>query len=131
MLDIKKIKNNTEEIRTALLKRMKPEDLDLESIIKLDNERCKLINEIDKMKSEKKLKDQEDYKKRLNMTEKEKDELIKEQRKEIKTLENYLRVIQPLLNRFADNHKLIKAFQNGSFLINVNLKDLKFEQYIE
>ena len=39
MLDIKRIRENTEEVKKALLKKMDAEDLDLESIIALDDSR--------------------------------------------------------------------------------------------
>ncbi|MFW0862345.1 MAG: serine--tRNA ligase [Candidatus Komeilibacteria bacterium] len=50
MLDINKIRNNTEEIKTSLLKRM--DFVDLESIIKLDDERKDIVTEVDKLKAE-------------------------------------------------------------------------------
>lgn len=50
MLDINKIREQKEEVKKALLKRMK--DVDLDSIIKLDDKRKKLIQEVDELKSE-------------------------------------------------------------------------------
>lgn len=50
MLDINKIRNNTEEIRSSLLKRM--DSVDLESIIKLDDERKMVAAEADNIKAE-------------------------------------------------------------------------------
>lgn len=50
MLDINKIREQKEEVKKALLKRMK--DVDLELIIKLDDKRKKLIQEVDELKSE-------------------------------------------------------------------------------
>ena len=52
MLDINNIRENTEEVREALLKRMKPEALDLEAILKLDEERRRLIVKVDALKAE-------------------------------------------------------------------------------
>jgi len=52
MLDINKIREQTAEVKTALLKRMAPEDLDLESIIKLDDQRKELIAKADELKAE-------------------------------------------------------------------------------
>lgn len=39
MLDIKRIREKTEEVKAALLKKMNPEDLDLETIISLNDKR--------------------------------------------------------------------------------------------
>lgn len=52
MLDINKIREHTQEIKTALLKRMNPSDLDLESILKLDSERRDLIAKVEELKAE-------------------------------------------------------------------------------
>ncbi len=47
MLDIKRIRENTEEVKKALLKKMGPEDLDLETIISLDDSRKVLTAELE------------------------------------------------------------------------------------
>lgn len=52
MLDLKLIRDQKEEIEKALLKRMKPESLDLNSIIKLDDKRKELLGKIEALKSE-------------------------------------------------------------------------------
>ncbi len=44
MLDVKFIKENLEEVKQGLLKRMSPDKLNLEEIIKLDDERRDLIS---------------------------------------------------------------------------------------
>lgn len=49
MLDIKRIRENTEEVKRALLKKMDPEDLDLETIIALDDSRRVLTTELEEM----------------------------------------------------------------------------------
>lgn len=49
MLDIKRIRENTEEVKIALLKKMAPEDLDLETIINLDNKRKVVTAELEEM----------------------------------------------------------------------------------
>jgi len=49
MLDIKRIRENTEEVKKALLKKMAPEDLDLESIINLDDNRKSFTAELEQM----------------------------------------------------------------------------------
>ena len=50
MLDINKIRENKEEIKKALLKRMK--NVDLDAVLKLDDKRKKLTQEVDKLKAE-------------------------------------------------------------------------------
>lgn len=49
MLDIKRIREKTEEVKQALLKKMNPEDLDLDSIIALDDSRKVLTSEMEEM----------------------------------------------------------------------------------
>ena len=49
MLDIKRIRENTEEVKKALLKKMDAEDLDLETIIALDDKRKELTSELEEM----------------------------------------------------------------------------------
>lgn len=50
MLDINKIREKKEDIKQALLKRMK--DVDLDDILELDNQRKKLIVQVDELKAE-------------------------------------------------------------------------------
>ncbi len=50
MLDIQKIRNNQEEIKKVLLKRM--DEVDLDEILELDKQRREFIVKIDKLKSE-------------------------------------------------------------------------------
>lgn len=52
MLDLKLIKEETEKVRIALLKRMSPEKLDLESIIKLDDSRRAILQSMEEKKGE-------------------------------------------------------------------------------
>jgi len=51
MLDINLIRNKTEEIKQKLLKRMKEEDLDLVTIIELDDQRRELLQEVEVAKA--------------------------------------------------------------------------------
>lgn len=51
MLDIKRIREKTEEVKLALLKKMDPEDLDLETIISLDDSRKVLTAELEEMQA--------------------------------------------------------------------------------
>ena len=52
MLDIKYIRDNLDEVRAGLLKRMPADKLDLEKIIKLDDERRVIINQVEELKAE-------------------------------------------------------------------------------
>ncbi|PIP34734.1 serine--tRNA ligase [Candidatus Falkowbacteria bacterium CG_4_10_14_0_8_um_filter_41_36] len=52
MLDIKYIRDNEAKVKTALLKRLAPEDLDLASILALDDERKEAIKKVEELKSE-------------------------------------------------------------------------------
>lgn len=54
MLDINKIRDDKEGIRTALLKRMEAEKLDLilKKVLKLDKDRRKLISQVEELKAE-------------------------------------------------------------------------------
>lgn len=53
MLDINRIRDNKEEIKKALLKRMKEEDLNLDEILNLDDKRKELIQKVEVFKAEK------------------------------------------------------------------------------
>ena len=52
MLDIKRIVEQKEEVQKGLLKRMNPEDINLDEIVSLYEERNKLQTEFDSAKSE-------------------------------------------------------------------------------
>ena len=52
MLDIKLIRENTKEVKKALLKRVEKKDLNLKEIIALDDKRKELIQKADELKAE-------------------------------------------------------------------------------
>ena len=52
MLDINKIRDHKEEVKNALLKRLKPEDFDLDGVLALDVKRKQLLTEVEKLKAE-------------------------------------------------------------------------------
>lgn len=52
MLDINKIRNQKEEVKAALMKRMNAKDLDLDLIIAVDDKRKKLLLEAESLKAE-------------------------------------------------------------------------------
>ncbi|MFA5754153.1 MAG: serine--tRNA ligase [Patescibacteria group bacterium] len=55
MLDIKLIREKTDQVKADLLKRMPPEKLDLDSIIRLDDRRRESIDALEKMQAERNL----------------------------------------------------------------------------
>jgi len=52
MLDINRIRNNKEEIKKALLKRLKEGDFNLDEIIALDDQRKSLLTKVEQLKAE-------------------------------------------------------------------------------
>ena len=52
MLDINKIRNDKEEVKKSLLKRLKESDFDLDKIIALDNQRKNLLTKVEILKAE-------------------------------------------------------------------------------
>jgi len=53
MLDINNIRQNKNQVKKALLKRMAEKDLDLDAVLKLDDGRKKIIQEVEELKAEK------------------------------------------------------------------------------
>jgi seryl-tRNA synthetase len=52
MLDINKIRDNKEDIKKSLLKRLNGGDFDLDKIIRIDDERKRLLTEVGRLKAE-------------------------------------------------------------------------------
>ena len=52
MLDINKIRENKDEVKKSLLKRLKESDFNLDEIIKLDDERKSLLTQVEQLKAE-------------------------------------------------------------------------------
>jgi len=52
MIDINKIRENIDEVKKSLLKRLKESDFDLDEIITLDDQRKKLLTEVEQLKAE-------------------------------------------------------------------------------
>lgn len=52
MLDLNKIRNQTSEVKAALLKRMSAEKINLEAILKLDEERRELLSKMEALKAQ-------------------------------------------------------------------------------
>lgn len=52
MLDINKIREDKEAVKKSLLKRMDEKDLDLDGILDIDEQRRKLLQEVEKLKAE-------------------------------------------------------------------------------
>jgi len=120
MLDINKIREQKKLIEKALLKRMAASDLDLETVINIDNRRRQLLQEAEVLKAERnkysKVKpDQETIKKMKKLGEK-----IKESDEQVKSVEKELRErLSELPNIPADdvlaggkeNNKIVKVFK--------------------
>ena len=53
MLDINNIRQNKNQVKKALLKRMAEKDLDLDAVLKLDDGRKKIIQEVEELKAKK------------------------------------------------------------------------------
>lgn len=96
MLNINLIKEKTNEVKQALLKRMNEKDLNLENIIKLDDDRKELIQKVDELKAER------------NKSSKTKPtpEVIEQMKKigeEIKKLDENLKKVETELNDILAN----------------------------
>ncbi|PWB38262.1 MAG: serine--tRNA ligase [Parcubacteria group bacterium] len=52
MLDIQKIRDHKDQVKAALLKRLKPENFDLEHLIQLDDERRMLISKTEELRAQ-------------------------------------------------------------------------------
>lgn len=119
MLDINKIRENKEEVRKALLKRMKEEDLDLDKILKIDDKRKELIQKVEELKAERnkysKAKPDEETIQRMKKVSDD----IKKLDEQLEVVENNLKEeLSKLPNIPADdvlaggkeNNKVIKTF---------------------
>ncbi|MBU4360704.1 serine--tRNA ligase [Patescibacteria group bacterium] len=120
MLDINKIRENKQEIKKALLKRMKEKDLDLDGVLKLDDQRKELIQKVEELKAERnkfsKTKPDEKTIKKMKKV----GESIKKLDNKLKKLENNLQEkLSEIPNIPADdvvaggkeNNKVIKTFK--------------------
>lgn len=120
MLDIKLIRENTKDVETALLKRMDKKNLDLSSVLKLDDERRCLLAEIEPLQAK---RNQASKSKPDAKTIKE----IKKIGEEIKKFEEKLAVVETDFNERMsalpnipaddvvaggkENNKIIKTFK--------------------
>jgi seryl-tRNA synthetase len=119
MLDINKIREQKEVVKTALLKRLEPAQFDLDKIISLDDKRRKLIAEMEVLKADR----------NLHSKTKPTPEIIaqmKEVGRQIQTFENDLRLVDEqlktalselpnlpaddVLSGGKENNKTIKTF---------------------
>ncbi len=103
MLDIKKIVENREEVEQALLKRMEPEDLDLDKIIELYNEKKEKQTKFETLRTK-----QKGFNDQMAQVEKGGDEFktlvseLKELSKEVKEAEEELRESEEELKEELD-----------------------------
>ena len=92
MIDINRIVNDTQKVKEALLKRISEEDLDLDRIIKVYEERKNLQTEYDTQRAQ-----QNKYNEKMSQIEKGSEEFnsliseLKEKSKQVKEIENILR----------------------------------------
>lgn len=104
MLDLKYIRENLEESKKALLKRMKAEDLNLESLLALDDKRRELIQENESRQAERKKNSKSKPDEATIAAMKELGEKIKEGEKELaKVEEELLEGLAALPNLPADD----------------------------
>lgn len=103
MIDIKRIVENTKEVKKALLKRMSSEDLDLERIIELENQRKELQTKYDSKRTE-----QNEYNEKMAKIDKKSDEFkklieqLKKKSQEVKEIENSLKDTQQEIKRLLE-----------------------------
>lgn len=119
MLDINQIRSNKEEVKRALLKRLKEGDFDLDSIIALDEKRRKLLMEVEALKAERNKNSKEKPTEDVILKMKTVGDKIKELDKEIGGVESELNGrLSELPNTPAgdvapggkENNKVIKTF---------------------
>lgn len=131
MLDINKIRENKEEIKKALLKRMAGDDLDLDGLLKIDEKRKELIQKVEQMKAERNKYSKTKPTMDIIAQMKKLGEKIKAKEKDLKEVEKeFKEKLAALPNIPADdvvaggkeNNKVIKTF-GGKPEFNFKLKD--------
>lgn len=119
MLDINKIRNNKEEVKKALLKRVKLENLDLDTIIVLDDKRKQLLTEVEKLKAERNQKSKTKPSPEVIAQMKEVGEKIKNLDSEVMRVEEELKEklselpnmpAEDVLPGGKENNKVIRSF---------------------
>ncbi len=134
MLDIKYIKENLGYVRSALLKRMDPKTLNLDYILSLDEKRRNLIEEIEKLKSEKnKFSKKKPSQKEI--------EDIKKLGSKIKELDSALKDVEYNLNKslaelpnIPDDDVVAGDKENNQVIYTYKKKpefDFKFKDHVE
>ncbi len=121
MLDINKIRENKQEIKKALLKRVEEKNLDLDKILELDDSRKKIIQQVEELKAERNKYSKTKPDKEIIKKMKEMGESIKKLDQELKKVEDKLNTkLSEIPNIPADdvvaggkeNNKVIKVFGN-------------------
>jgi seryl-tRNA synthetase len=103
MIDIKRIVENTKEVKKALLKRIPSEDLDLETIIELENRRKELQTKYDSKRAE-----QNEYNEKMAKIDKKSDEFkklieqLKKKSEEVKEIESNLKDTQQEIKKLLE-----------------------------
>lgn len=116
MLDINKIRDNKEEIKKALLKRLKEADFNLDEVIALDDKRKKLLTEVQKLEAEKnKLPNRRPTNKEIEEIKKI-NEQIKELYERIKQVEDELKIKLSELPNLPAEDVIAGGKENNKFL---------------
>ncbi len=119
MLDINKIRENKEEIKKSLLKRMREEDLNLDEILEIDDKRKEIIQSVELLKAErnkysqtkpseetiKKMRDVSDEIKKIDDELNKTEETLKEKLSKIPNI-----VADDVVAGGEENNKVIKEF---------------------
>ena len=131
MLDINKIRNNKEEIKNGLLKRLKPEAFDLDEIIALDDKRKNLLTEADQLRAERNKNSKNrptseiiEKMRQIGERIKEIDQIVCQTEEDLKTKLSELPNItaKDVVSGGKENNKVIKQFGKKP-KFNFNLKD--------
>ena len=119
MIDINKIRNNKEEVKKSLLKRLKENEFNLDEIIALDDKRKKLLTEVEQLKADRNRNSKTKPTPEVIEKMKEIGEQIKSLDEQIKEAEETLReklsglpniVSDDVIAGGKENNKLLKQF---------------------
>jgi seryl-tRNA synthetase len=103
MIDIKRIVENTQAVKQALLKRISEDEMHLEEVVVLENKRKELQNEYDRARAE-----QNEYNNQMAKLDKKSEEFqsliseLKEKSEKVKELESELRETQKKITAFVE-----------------------------
>ncbi|MCU0680072.1 MAG: serine--tRNA ligase [Planctomycetes bacterium] len=122
MLDIKKIREQTNEVKQALLKRLEEKDFDLGEIIKLDDERKILVKKGDDCKAERNSYSKTKPSPEIIANMKKLGEEIKEVEEKINTIENELKEKLAALPNLPAEDVVAGGKENNEVILTVGEK---------